>query len=205
MGAAGSVGLICSDEHVHPGKASDIKKKMDELMLDKELTNEKFHDEMKQYFASLHPPEWQWHEKNANISSNPSNVHVHHHAQVHHGHMTKANEASSELSKDSVQLLEAKLAEANKKRHEEIEHHDHVLEEEHHHHHHHHHHESNAPADNSNQHYQNHTHHHPVVTKFDQETDATPTDVASPVDQNGASSHVEEDKELEEPIGNEEA
>lgn len=87
MGAASSVGLHASDEHVHPGKASEMKLKLDELY-SRNLSPDEFHREMKEYFRSLHPPDWQHPEDHKDKVSVHS---AHHHAHVHHGAMSHSH------------------------------------------------------------------------------------------------------------------
>jgi hypothetical protein len=136
MGAAASaVGYHASEDHVHKGHATTIREKLDELAA-RHLPEEEFHREMKEFFMSLHPPDWQ----HPDLKEQTVRTH-HHHAQVHHQHMTHAAEgaAHSALNQEERHALEEQIKEANKKRHEGEHAHNHKGEDKSHHHHHHHH------------------------------------------------------------------
>lgn len=138
MGAAASaVGYHASEDHVHKGHATTIREKLDELS-SLHLPEEEFHREMKHFFLSLHPPDWQHPElKEQTVHSTH-----HHHAQVHHQHMSHSAHVaeSSALKPEERHALEEQIKEANKKRHEGEHAHNHKEDEDKSHHHHHHHH-----------------------------------------------------------------
>ena len=116
MGAAAVVGIHASDDHVHAGHATGLREKLDELSKHPNLDNDMFHSEMKSYFASLHPPDWQHPE---NIKETP--VHSHGHAHLHHGHMSHHAAAGSE----DLHTDHDKLAAANKLHHHNGKSHEH--------------------------------------------------------------------------------
>jgi len=127
MGAAAVVGIHASDEHVHAGHAQTIRQKLDELS-QRNLPPDDFHAEMKAYFASLHPPDWQHPELKAEYHQHEH--HQHHHAHIHHGAMSEGHHNVEEPKPD---ISHIRAANAKKQHNDGDEDHQHEHEHKHHH------------------------------------------------------------------------